>query len=234
MIRIMSIKSVISSFIILVTTLSSLFSQTFFQPKYSLKSHQTLNIIKIEARSEATIFYLSIENQIEGGSFCADKNIYIIYPDGKKSKLESSSGIPVCPDTHKFKAPGEKLEFVLSFPPLKKGTEWIDLIEECSDNCFSFYGISLNNDINKRIDDAFTFAENNEPIKAMGSFVAVLEEIDKYNSGIEGLLYINIIKLAIKTGDDAKGREWYKKFNLSNAPRLSQYIKYLNDQGIKF
>jgi len=209
-------------------------SQTFISPNYSLKSHATLNIIKVEAGSEATIFYMSIENKIEGGTFCADKNIYIIYPDGKKSKLQSSSGIPVCPDSYKFKAPGEKLEFVLSFPPLKKGTEWIDLVEECNDNCFSFYGISLNNDLNKRIDDAFTLAENEEPAKAMVSFINIAEEVDKNNPGIEGLLYINIIKLAIGTGDNAKAGEWYKKFKLSGAPRLSQYIKYLNDQGIKF
>jgi len=230
----MSIKSVISSFFILVTTLSSLFSQTILQPNYSLKSHETLNIIKVEIRSEATIFYLSIENKIEGGSFCADKNIYIIYPDGKKSKLESSSGVPVCPNTYKFKTPGEKLEFVLSFPPLKKGTEWIDLVEECSDKCFSFYGISLNNDLNRRIDDAFTLAENDEPVKAMLRFISITEEFDKSNPGIEGLLYLNIIKLAVETGDDAKAGEWYKKFKLSNTPRLSQYIKYLNDQGIKY
>jgi hypothetical protein len=225
----------ISFIFVLIMPLSGfLQSQTIINPNYSLKSHATLDIIKVEARSEATIIYLRIENKIWGGTFCADKNIYIIYPDGKKSKLESSSGIPVCPDTYKFKAPGEKLEFVLSFPALKKGTEWIDIVEECSDNCFSFYGISLDNDLNKRIDDAFTFAENEEPLKAMSSFIAILDENDKKNSGIEGLLFINIIKLAVETGDDTKAREWYKKFKLTNTPRLSQYIKYLNDQGIKY
>jgi hypothetical protein len=176
-----------------------------------------------------------IENKkIEGGSFCADKNIYIIFPDRKKSRLVSATGIPVCPDSHKFKTAEEKLEFSLTFPPLKKGIEWIDLVEECSDNCFSFYGISLNNELNRRIDDAFTLAENDEPLKALVSFITILEDIDKNNSGIEGLLYINIIKLADETGDEAKAGEWYKKFKLSETPRLSQYIKYLNDQGIKY
>ena len=212
----------------------SLKSQTIINPNYSLKSHETLNIIKIEAQSEATLFYMSIENKIDKGTFCADKNLYIIYPDGKRSKLEASSGIPVCPDTYQFKKPGERLEFVLTFPPLKKGTEWIDLVEECSDNCFSFYGVSLNNEMNKRIDDAFTLAENDEPLKAMGSFISIAEDVDKSNPGIEGLLYINIIKLAVATGDEAKAKEWYKKFKLSEAPRLSEYLKYLNDQGIKF
>ena len=84
---------------------------------------------------------------------------------------------------------------------MKKGTEWIDLVEKCSDNCFSFYGICLNNDLNKRIDSAFFLAENDEPVKALSSFLTILEEIDKNNSGIEGLIYINIIKLAVETGD---------------------------------
>ena len=219
---------------LILTVSGSLNSQTIISPNYSLKSHETLNIIKVETRSEATIFYMSIENKREKGSFCADKSIFIIYPDGKRSILVSSTGIPVCPDTYQFKAPGEKLEFVLTFPPLKRGTEWIDLVEECSDNCFSFYGISLNNDLNKRIDVAFTLAENDEPVKALGSFISIAEDVNKSNPGIEGLLYINIIRLAVETGDEKKAGEWYKKFQLSEAPRLSEYLKYLDDQGIKY
>ena len=220
--------------ILLLSMAGVLYSQTIINPNYSLKTHETLDIIKVEAKPEATIFYMRIENRREGGSFCADKNIYLIYPDGKKIRLESSSGIPVCPDTYKFKVPGEKLEFVLTFPALKAGTRCIDLIEECADNCFSFYGIVLDNTLNDRIDNAFTLAENDEAAKAMISFIIIAEEIDKSNLGIEGLLYINIIKLARETGDDAKAAEWYKKFASSEAPRLSGYIKFLNDQGIKY
>ena len=162
------------------------------------------------------------------------KSLHPRTPIGKKIRLESSSGIPVCPDTYKFKVPGEKLEFVLTFPALKAGTRCIDLIEECADNCFSFYGIVLDNTLNDRIDNAFTLAENDEAAKAMISFIIIAEEIDKSNLGIEGLLYINIIKLARETGDDAKAAEWYKKFASSEAPRLSEYIKFLNDQGINY
>jgi len=209
-------------------------SQTYIHPNYSLKSHETLNIVKVEARPEATLFYMSIENRISNGTFCADRNIYIIYPDGTKARLVTASGIPVCPDSYKFKSPGEKLEFILSFPPIKPGTTWIDIIEDCKDNCFSFYGVTLDNDLNKRIDDAFTLGENNESARALISFINIAEGIDKNNLGIEGLVYINIIKLAAETGDEGAAESWYKKFKLSNAPRLSQYIKYLNDQGIKY
>jgi len=226
-------RTLITGIVILSAT-GFLHSQTFINPNYSLKSHETLNIIKVEARPEATFFYMSLENRIPNGTFCADKNIYLVYPDGKKSRLESSSGIPVCPDTYKFKAPGEKLEFMLTFPPLKPGTKWIDLIEDCNDNCFSFYGITLDNDLNKRIDEAFSFGENDEAARALIGFVSIAEEIDTKNLGIEGLIYVNIIKLSIETGDEKKAEEWYRKFKLSDAPRLSEYIKYLNDRGIKY
>ena len=224
---------IIISILLIFYTITG-FSQTFIQPNFALKSHETLEIKKIEITSKSTTFYMSIENRIEGGNFCADKNIYIIYPDGKRSKLTSSSGIPVCPETYKFKTIGERLDFVLTFAPLKKGTDWVDLIEDCSENCFSFYGISLDVDLNKKIDEAFRLAENNEPVKALSNFINIAEETDNKNPGVEGLLYINIIKLAKETGDTAKATEWYHKLKSSSAPRLSQYIKFLNDQGIKF
>jgi hypothetical protein len=208
--------------------------QTLISPNYSLKSHETLEIKKIESGSKAIIFYMRLENRIAGGEFCGDKNIFLLYPDGKRSKLGSSTGIPVCPETYKFKAIGEKLDFVLEFPPLKSGTEWVDLVEDCSDNCFSFYGISLNSSINRRIDDAFALAENGEEAKALTSFISIVDGIDKSSTGIKGLLYINIIKLAKETGDELKAEEWYKKFKLSDAPRLSQHLNYLNEQGVKY
>jgi hypothetical protein len=208
-------------------------SQTIIAPNYALKSHETLEIMKIETDSDATVFFMSIENRIEGGTFCADKDITIIYPDGTRSKITSSSGIPVCPAVHKFKSIGEKLDFTLSVPPLREGSEWIDLTENCSDNCFSFYGITLDPELNRKIDEAFEKADNS-PTEAMTAFINILEETDKNDAGCEGLLYINIINLVKKTGDLSGAEKWYERFKLSGAPRLSQYLKFLNDQGIRY
>jgi hypothetical protein len=210
------------------------FSQTFIQPNFGLKSHETLVIDKVELTSTAATFFMSIENRIVNGSFCADKNIFIVYPDGTRSKLVSSENIPVCPDTHKFKEPGEKLSFTLTFPSLKPGTEWIDLIEDCSDNCFSFYGVTLDNDLNRKIDDAFSLSGNDELVKAMINFIDITEAVDKKNIGIEGFLYMNIIRLEKQNGNEVKAAQWYTGLKSSGAPRLKQYIKYLNDQGIKY
>ena len=165
---------------------------------------------------------------------CADKNIFIIYPDGSRSKLVSSSGIPVCPDAHIFKDAGEKLSFILEFPPLKPGTEWIDLVEDCNDNCFSFYGLLLNDDLNGKIDEAFVLHETEEPVKAMMSFIKIVEETDSMNLGTEGLLYMSIIQLARETGNNSRAAEWYKRLKSSGAPRLQQYLNLLNDQGIRY
>jgi hypothetical protein len=207
-------------------------SQTICNPNNALKSHETLEISKVEISPQKTVIFLSLENRITNGYFCADNNIFIIYPDGSRSRLISSDGIPVCPDTYKFKTIGEKLSFKLTFSTLKQDIEWIDLVEDCADNCFSFYGVCLNNDLNKKIDDASILAENNEPAKALISFMKIADTMDSKKSGIEGLIYINIIKLAKETGNISKTAEWYKRLASSGIPRYELYIKHLNSQGI--
>jgi hypothetical protein len=212
----------------------SSYSQIILQPNTGLKSPQSLELKKIEVTGDKTVISFTIENQIEGGYFCADRNIFIIYPDGTKLKLTAAEGIPQCPDTYKFKNIGEKLAFKLTFPPLKSSTEWIDIVEECSDNCFYFYGVTLNAVLNKRLDEAFMIATKGDPQKVMLLFRNILDSVDKQNHGIKGLLYVNIISSAVEAGDNVEATVWYKRLLSSTSPRLNQYVKYLNDKGIKF
>jgi hypothetical protein len=225
-------KNLITFFNLINFIIINGFSQTIIKPNYALKSHETLEISKIEITAQKTVIFLSVENRITGGYFCADKNIFILYPDGTRSTLTASKGIPVCPDSYKFKTIGEKLNFELTFPPLKPGTQWIDLIEDCTENCFSFYGVCLNGDLNKKIDDASILAENKEPVKSLMSFIKIGNTIESNNSGVEGLIYINIIKLAKETANIPKANEWYNKLKSSVIPRKELYIKHLNSQGI--
>lgn len=227
-------KQFITTALILPLVTGFLYSQTFLNPNSALKSHETLEIKKITAGERSTLFYMSIENRIENGYFCADKNIFIIYPDGKRVKMISSGDIPNCPDIYRFKSIGEKLDFILTFPPLESGTEWVDLIEECSENCFSFYGVTLDNNLNKRIDDSFLLAENKDNVNALNSFISILGDIDEKNHGVVGLLYINIIRLSLETGNTGKAEEWYNRLKSSSTPRLSLYLKYLEDIGIRY
>ncbi len=213
---------------------TTILSQTFIRPNYALKSHPTLEIKKVELTPSATKVWMTIENRIEGGAFCADRNIYIVYPDGSRLDLISSSGIPVCPDSYKFKAPGEKLDFVLTFSRMLEGTKWFDLIEDCSDNCFSFYGVLLDEELNRKIDEAFSLAEGNQPSAALINFIKLADEKINKSDALEGLLYLNIIKLSAETGNKAREAEWYYRLQVSGIHEAKRYIKYLNDQGIKY
>jgi hypothetical protein len=230
----MRVKIAISVLFFFAAGIVKIYSQTFNQPNIGLKSHETLEIRKIEITPEKTIVYLTIENRIAEGNFCADKNIFIIYPDGSRLKLTNANNIPVCPNSYKFKTPGEKLDFTLSFPPLKAGTEWIDIVEDCASNCFWFYGVTLDNALNKRLDEAFLLASKRKPAENIVLFKTILDSIDRQNSGIEGLLYINIINAAVEDADKLNTMVWYKRMTSSHAPRLGSYIKYLNDKGIKY
>jgi len=228
------LKKILSQSGFLIFGIVTSFSQSILAPNIALKSHETLDIIKIVISEEKTEISLKVENRITGGNFCADRNIYLIYPDGTRSLLIASNGIPVCPDTYKFRSPGEQLDFVLTFPPVKRGIESVNLIEDCQANCFSFYGIILDKNLNEKIDGAFALAENDEPAKAMVNFVKIAEETGTKNQGAAGLLYMNIVKLSKSTGNYVKAAEWYRKLETSGLPETPLYIKHLNSQGIKY
>ena len=209
------------------------YSQAVLKPNYGLKSHETLEISGIELTASKTVVSLIIENRIENGSFCADKNIYLIDPTGSRVKLQKATGIPVCPQSYKFNSVGEKLSFTLTFPPLKGEPSYIDLKEECSENCFSFYGVVLDEYINSRLDEAFSIAERGESLKALNKFINATDAAGKSN-GIRALIYFNIVKLASETGNTGKAGEWYKKLSSPGLPAGRIYVEQLNAQGIKY
>ncbi|HUX94289.1 MAG TPA: hypothetical protein VMV47_01040 [Bacteroidales bacterium] len=217
--------------VILMIAANTLKSQTIANPNFGLKSHETLGIDKVEVTREKTVLHLTIENRIENGNFCADRRIYITDPAGNRLKVIRASGIPVCPDSYKFKQPGEKLSFTLTFPALTGELAYIDLREECSDNCFSFYGIVLDEYINSRLDEAFSMAERGESLKAMDRFINISETAAK-NNGIRALIYFNIIKLATETGNTVKAGDCYKKLGSMSSRGGKIYIDQLNLQGI--
>jgi len=202
-------------------------------PNYGLKSHETLEISRVEISREKTVVYLTIENRIQNGSFCADRNIFITDPSGTRYKLQKASGTPVCPKRHSFANPGERRDFSLTFPPLKGEPGCIDIKEECTENCFSFYGVVVDEYVNSRLDEAFSLAERGENLKAMDRFIKYARN-SVVNNGVRALVYYNIIKLATETGNTVKAAEWYKKLNSSSVKGGSVYIRQLDLQGVKY
>jgi hypothetical protein len=210
------------------------YSQEIQRPNFSMKSHETLELQKIQITPEKTVLFLSIENRRQGGSFCADPNTFLAAPGGSRYKLVEASGIPICPESYKFKSIGEKLFFALVFPPIGQETQWFDIIEECDQNCFWFYGIVLDKALNQLLNDAFEAASTAKPEENVTTFRKILQNVDSQNNGIEGLLYVNIINAAIEAGDRVEASVWYKRLRSSGAPRTEYYLKFLNDSGIKF
>jgi hypothetical protein len=218
----------------ILTVNGSLWSQTITLPNSALKSHETLEIRKVVLSENSTEVYLKIENRISNGTFCADRNIYIVYPDGTRIRMISSNGIPVCPDSYSFKRVGEQLDFILKFPPLRKGIASVNLIEDCQDNCFSFYDVILDNDLNMKINDAFAYAEKDEPLRAAMELSRIVTESNGTAGPADGLLFLSLVKLYTSAGNKVKAAEWYRKIESSGLPETSLYLKHLNSIGIKY
>ena len=221
------------SLLLFLTTFFSGYSQITVNPNFGLKSHETLDITKVELTKDKTVVSFTIENRIENGTFCADKKIFITDPAGNRYKVINATGIPVCPDNFIFKKPGEKLSFTLTFPPMTGEYAYIDIKEDCSENCFSFYGVVLDEYINSRLDEGFSLAERGESLKALDKFLKMVDMTGKYN-GIKALVYYNIVKLATDTGHTVQAGEYYKKLTAMGSRGGKIYIDQLNLQGIRY
>jgi hypothetical protein len=230
----MIVKTYLPVLLFLITNFTVLFSQTFTVPAVGLKSHQTMEVLRIELSPEKTVVLLSIENRIKGGTFCADRNIYIVQPDGSRLKLQKASGIPQCPDSHKFSREGEVLEFSLTFGSLKPGTGWIDIVEECGQDCFSVYGILLNESFSRRIDDALFYVNKGQTDSAIGLYRKMIQDAGDNEAGIVGSLYTDLISLLVSKGYGASAAETYRKLVSLDIPRKQFYIDNLNFRGIKY
>jgi len=88
--------------------------------------------------------------------------------------------------------------------------------------------------LNSKIDEASGFAEGNDPVKALNSFISLANSIDKAASGLKGLIYMNIITLSGETGNKSKAAEYYTKLKTSSIPRKDAYLKHLNASGISY
>jgi hypothetical protein len=202
-------------------------AQTIDNPNFGLKSHPTLDIQSVVTTSSSTTLLMVIENKSLDGTFCADRNIYLILSDGKRLKIRSAEGIPRCPDAYIFKSFGERLSFSLTFPPLPEGTMWFDVLEDCNDNCFSFTGVILDPLLNKEIDNAYSLEIAGKYGEASAEFEKLLPVMSGTGSGYEGAVYWNLIHLAKLSGNKEKADEFTQKLINSNAAKKEKYLENL-------
>ncbi|HAN18870.1 MAG: hypothetical protein A2X13_07775 [Bacteroidetes bacterium GWC2_33_15] len=213
----------------------STFSQIYEYPIAAKQSHEDLKINTIEITTEYTIIHLSITNQLNaGGWFCAGNSILLKNSKGSEIyQLTRSENIPVCPDKYEFKSKGEVLEFILYFPPIHKDIKFLDLIENCDEACFSFEGIILDNEHNKKIlklEQAMELYSTSRFAESVPLFKQVLEGKQTIESQIFGLSYYYLVLSYHKINDKTNTDYWYKALQNSTVPLKEEFIKELNLQ----
>jgi hypothetical protein len=205
----------------------SMLSQKLIRPNFALASHP-MKVIKISHTTNETIIELSIENQIEYGSFCADKNIYVQdVLTGKKHYLTKSEGIPVCPDVHEFLFIGEVLYFSLHFPKINTG-KYITLVEDCDEYCFSINGIVLDGEMNTDINLGYSYYAKGNLDAALEAFKSITEKHSDYPFG---LYYLNIIQIYSEKNDFKAAKTWFKKIKDSQFKDKEELIRRLKQQS---
>lgn len=204
-----------------------IFAQQITSPNFALASHP-MKVVKIETINNQTVIELSIENQSESGTFCADKNIYIQdLKNNKKYKLIKSSGIPVCPANYIFTFVGEVLTFQLFFPKLSADVKYINLVEDCDQYCFSIKGIVFNEEMNKDINLGYEYYYQGKLDFALHAFKLSVENNTDYPFALN---HFNIIQILAEKYDFESAKKWYHKIVNSNFQDKDELISRLKAQ----
>ncbi len=227
-------KKYLATLTLLLSINLMLKAQVYENPIAGKQSHPDLEIIRIEINDSSTIVSLKVTNKLSsGGWFCADNNIYLKNSNGiEVYELINSENIPVCPEKHEFAYAGEVLEFKLYFEKISNEIKFIDLIENCSNACFSFNGIILDNIHNEKIrafEKGFEFYQNNELDKAISYFENVLDVNITIQSQIYGLSYYYLIVIYKKQGYNEKAQDLYAKLLESDFEDKATFIKELEN-----
>ncbi|MFC2151536.1 hypothetical protein ACFLSE_03340 [Bacteroidota bacterium] len=227
-------KSFLTLLLLVVFTIT-LYSQVYENPIASKQSHPELEITRIKVADNETVVSLKVTNKLsQGGWFCADKNIYLKSTKGTEIfELTKSENIPTCPNKFEFAYTGQTLEFMLYFPPIPTNIQFIDLIESCSNACFSFYGIILDNEHNNKIrafEKGFDLYRNGDLEKSIPFFEKVLSGEITIDSHIYGLSYYYLIITYKKLENKVEQEKWYNLLIESDLDDKQTFIKELSKE----
>ena len=88
--------------------------------------------------------------------------------------------------------------------------------------------------MNALINEAISFAEKGEVLKAVDCYESILVKLGPTDNEIKGGIYTDLITLSLGIDDKKGAAEWYNKLVTSNIPRREIFIKSLNSRGIIF
>ena len=207
--------------------------QTVERPNYGLKSPLTADIVRVDFNPDATIIWMTVQSDINNAWFCIDRNTFLVKPDGMRLRLTGLKGLPYCPATYKFKRPGEKTTFSLTFP--RTGMlPWFSIVEECVGGCLSFRGIVTDAGLNSSLNEAYSLTGAGNSMAAYRIYEAIINETDSLNLGIEGSVYTALIMLDRSMGRNETARQWYNRMMTSDTPDLKLYLENLKRQGAEY
>ncbi len=221
-------KKIVSLILGMISVLA--YSQTIAGPEFVIKSHETLEIMRVVRNEKETMFHMIIRNRLdEGGNFCVDKNTVLI-AGNKTYRIEEIIGIPECPEVHNFEFIGDNLHFYLHFPPIPNEIKVVDLIEQCSENCFSFKSVILDLELQKEMLMAFDYFESGLVQKALASYKELLTKYENAYPGLEALFFFYIITIHSENGNSVEAEKWKKKFTSRDIPGSEWVLEKLEEE----
>jgi hypothetical protein len=219
--------------VIVAALMNSAAGQSVESPNYGLKSPLTAEIVRVDFNADATVVWLTIMSDINNAWFCIERNTFLVRPDGVRLKLTGLKGLPYCPATYKFRRPGEKASFSLTFPPTGV-LPWFSIVEECMGGCLSFRGVVTDAGLNEKLNEAFALSDADNPMAAYRIYEEIINEIDSLNLGIEGSVYTSLIMIDRSMGRNETARRWYNRMMTADTPDLKLYLDNLKRQGVEF
>ena len=208
-------------------------AQIFEQPIFSLTSHPTLEIISVERWEDRMVLNLSLKNERFSASFCIDSNTVLKNSLGDEQyKLLSMEGIPSCPDTYRFNSVGERIAFSLAFQPVPDEVIYIDLLENCEENCVNLKYVLLDEDLNTQLKEGFHLYELGRPKAALQAFEEIMSTEYDGVSPAFGTVYLYLISIHYELGSSKDARRVYQELRESNIIGRDEFIKTAKETGI--
>lgn len=220
--------SLLAALIIVSATLSA---QEAVQPNYGMKSPATAEVIRVKVTEAQTLVDMSIQNEIRDGYFCIDEDTYLEYGRDVRMRLKEVRGLPLCPEVYEFSTVGEKVYFTLVFDKLPGGTPWFDIIEYCGTGCLSVLGLTMDKEINGKIDAAYNALDRADPERAMDIFSELLPLLRSSAHGLTGSVYLGLAELLDANNRDEELQELISGFESTPMPHKEKYRQILMDMG---
>ncbi len=208
-------------------------AQIYEHPNFSLSSHPTLEITSVERWEDRMVVNLEIKNERFSGSFCIDSNTVLKNSLGRDAyALTGMEGIPACPEAYRFKSIGERIGFRLTFEPVSDDVKYIDLVENCSENCVNIRYILLDEELNDRIYEGVSLYSLGRPAAALRIFEDIMSTEYDGMSPVFGTVYLYLISVHQELGSSRDARRVYQELQESSIIGLDEFLKSARETGL--